>query len=200
MSRKGLFVIVIGVVAATAPSWAQTPEIDTDKGHHLSPALQKRLNERFAQSQFRAAGEVTGPLVDRVSREWTIEAADCSLVKSQIKFSGVKKNTVWLTPNSDGLTYYLNLRREASGTAVDATGNKYVWVYNQNLDLDLNQPDLTETTKFTGSGADTLQLIALTPAGTGFNLLQFSKIDTPTLLGTFTPPLASNTPLGCNPF
>ena len=196
MTRKGLFIIAIGITIV--PTNAQTTEPDTDRGHHLAPALQKKLAERLAATPYRAAGEAMGPLVDRVSRDWTLEAANCSLIKSQVKFTGVKRNTLWLTPNTDG-TFYFELHRDLSGTATDANGNKYVWLYNESLDLDMTEPGLTDTTKITGSATDTLQLIPLTTTGTGFTLTQYLKVDTPTLLNNIPPPTSTG-PVGCNPF
>jgi len=193
------FAIVIGVAAATLPILAQTQEREADRGHRLSPTLQKKVAEPLAQLPFRAAGDVTGPIVDRVARDWTVESADCSLVKAQVKFTGVKRNTVYLTPNGDG-TYYFELHRDASGTAADATGNKYVFLYNQVLALDITEPDLTETTKLTGTATDTLQLIPLTSAGAVYSLVEYLKVDTPTLFSGPLPAPTSTGPLGCNPF
>jgi hypothetical protein len=199
LRTKRFFVIVIGVAAATLPILAQTQERDADRGYRLSLTLQKKVAERLAQSPFPAAGDVTGPIVDRVTRDWTMEAADCSLVKAQVKFTGVKRNTLYLTPNGDG-TYYFELHRDASGTAADATGNKYVFLYNQVLALDITEPGLTETAKATGTATDTLQLIPLTSAGTGYSLAAYLKVDTPTLVSGPLPAPTSTGPLGCNPF
>ncbi|MBI4905362.1 MAG: hypothetical protein HY820_17135 [Acidobacteria bacterium] len=201
MRVNSLFLTLIGVACSTVPAGAQTRDIDmpADRGLQLSPSLQMKLAERMAQLRVRGA-DTMGPFVDRVARDWTIEASDCSLVKSQVKLTGVKKNTAWSSANDDG-SFKLDLRREASGTAVDAGGNKYMWIFNENLDLDISDSNPSETTKITGGYAlTTFQLIALTPAGSGYTAAGYLRVETPTTFAAPPPaPVAATAPPRCSP-
>ena len=113
-----LLTLTCGAVPAV-PSGAQTDSTTElgKKGRQFSPALQQKVADRMAALRANAAAPV-GPLFDRFSKSWTIETADCSLVKSQVKGTGFKGHTVFLAMNDDG-SFHLQIRTEASGTAAD---------------------------------------------------------------------------------
>ena len=166
------------------------------KGLQLSPALRKRVAERTAALRANAAAPV-GPLFDHLSKNWTIETADCPLVKSQVKGTGFKGHTAWVVMNDDG-SFHLQIRTEASGTAVDAGGARYIWIYNALADLDTADPN-ADAPIVTGYGPNTFQLIPLGSDGAGYTLAQFLRVDTPAPLNAIVTPVTSSAPLGCAP-
>jgi hypothetical protein len=197
MRIKGLLLMLNCAAVLAVPAGAQTDSTAEPgkKGHQFSPALQKKVAERTAALRANAAAPV-GPLFDHNSKSWTIETADCSLVKSQVKGTGFKGHTTWVTMNDDG-TFHVQIRTEASGTAVDAGGNNYIWIYNALADLDTPDPN-ADAPIVTGDGHDTFQLIPLTTGGAGYMVADYFEADTPTPLNG-VPPVTANAPLGCEP-
>jgi hypothetical protein len=198
MRIKGLLLMLSCAAVLAVPAGAQTDSTAEPgkKGHQFSPALQKKVAERTAALHANDAAPV-GPLFDHLSKNWTIETADCSLVKSQVKGTGFKGHTVWVSMNDDG-SFHLQIRTEASGTAVDASGNKYIWIYNALADLDTPDPN-ADAPIVTGYGPDTFQLIPLTTGGAGYTAAGYVEADTPTPLNGIVAPVATNAPLGCEP-
>jgi len=198
MTMKGLSLILSCVAIVAVPAGAQTDSKTQParKGVQFSPALQKKVAQRMVALRADPAAPV-GPLFDRLQKDWTIETADCSLVKSQLKGTGLKKHTVWLTVNDDA-SFHVEIRTEASGTALEESGNQYIWIYNQVADLDTLDPN-ADPPIVTGSATTTFQLIPLTSDGTGYLAAQYLKGDTPTPLNAIGAPTASSTPLGCQP-
>jgi hypothetical protein len=189
--RIKVWLLMLNCAALLAvPVGAQTDSttLPGKKGHQFSPALQKKVAERTAALRTDAAAP-GGPLFDRESISWTIETAVCSLVNSQVKGTGFKGHTVWVTMNDDG-SFHVQIRTEASGTAVDANGNKYIWTDNELAELDTPDPN-ADTPIVTGYSPGTFQLIPLTTAGAGYMAAGFLEVDTPTPV--------SNAPLGCEP-
>jgi len=197
MRIKGLLLILNCAAILAAPAGAQTDSTAEPgkKGRQFSPALQKKVAERTAALRANAAAPV-GPLFDHNSKSWTIETADCSLVKSQMKGTGFKGHTTWVTMNDDG-SFHVQIRTEASGTAVDASGNKYIWIYNALAELDTLDPSVDEPI-VTGYSPGTFQLIPLTTGGAGYTAAGYIEADTPTPLNVVPAPVA-NAPLGCEP-
>jgi len=198
MTIKGLLLILTGTALLAVPAGAQTQSTPQPgkKGHELSSALRKKVAQRMAALRADAAAPV-GPLFDRLQKDWTIETADCSLVKSQLKGTGLKKHTVWVSMNDDG-SFHVEIRTEASGTASEQSGSQYIWIFNSVADLDTLDPN-ADVPIVTGSGTTTFQLIPLTSDGTGYLAAQYLKGDTPTPLNAIGAPMASSTPLGCQP-
>lgn len=197
MRMKGLLLMLSCAAVLAVPAGAQTDSTAEPgkKGHQLSPALQKKVAERTAALRANAAAPV-GPLFDHNSKSWTMETADCSLVKSQVKGTGFKGHTTWLTMNDDG-SFHVQIRTEASGTAVEASGNKYIWIYNELADLDTPDPN-ADVPIVTGYGSGTFQLIPLTTGGAGYTAAHYLQLDTPTPLNGIVTPV-TNAPLGCEP-
>ena len=197
MRNRGLWLMLCCAAVLAVPAYAQTDPINgpARKGHELSPALRRKVAERMAALRADAAAPV-GPMFDHFSKDWTIETADCSLVKSQVKGTGFKGHTVWVSMNDDG-TFHVQIRTEASGTASDAGGNKYIWIYNALADLDTPDPG-ADVPMVTGDGSGTFQLIPLATGGAGYTAAGFVRIDTPTPLNGAVP-VTSNAPLGCEP-
>jgi hypothetical protein len=198
MRIKGLLLMLSCAAVLAVPASGQT-DLTADlgkKGHQFSLALQKKVAERTAALRANAAAPV-GPMFDHFAKNWTIESADCSLVQSQVKGTGFKGHTVWVSMNDDG-SYHVQIRTEASGTAVDASGNKYIWTYNALAELDTPDPNAGAPI-VTGYGPDTFQLIPLTTDGTGYLLAEYLQVDTPTPLNAIVTLPASNAPLGCEP-
>lgn len=197
MRIKGLLLMLSCGAVLAVPSGAQTDSTTEPgkKGHQFSPALQKKVAERTAALLANAAAPV-GPLSDRLSKNWTIETADCSLVTSQVKGTGYKGHTVWVTMNDDG-SFHVQIRTEASGTAVDASGNKYIWILNSLAELDTPDPN-ADAPIVTGYGPDTFQLIPLTTDVAGYMVAQYLNVDTPTPVNAIGRGV-SNAPLGCEP-
>ena len=112
MTMKGLLLMFSCAAVLAVPAGAQTDSTAEPgkKGHQLSPALQKKVAERTTALRANAAAPV-GPLFDRLSKDWTIETADCSLVKSQVKGTGFKGHTVWVAMNDDG-SFHVQIRTE----------------------------------------------------------------------------------------
>jgi hypothetical protein len=194
---KGLLLMLSCTAVLAVPAGAQTDSTAEPgkKGHQFSPALQKKVAERTAALHANAAAPV-GPLFDHSSQSWTIETAACSLVKSQVKGTGFKGHTVWVAMNDDG-SFHVQIRTEASGTAVDASGNNYVWIDNELADLDTPDPTV-DAPIVTGYGPGTFQLIPLTTGGAGYMVAGYIEVDTPTPLNGVPAPVA-NAPLGCKP-
>jgi hypothetical protein len=197
MRIKGLLLMLNCAAVLAVPAGAQTDSTEEPgtKGQQFSPALRKKVAERTAAMRANDAAPV-GPMFDRLSKNWTIETADCPLVKSQVKGTGFKGHTVWVTMNDDG-SFHVQIRTEASGTAVDASGNNYIWIYNGLADLDTPDPN-ADAPIVTGHGPDTFQLIPLTTDGAGYMVAQYLKVDTPTPVNSIGTPVA-NAPLGCEP-
>lgn len=204
MKIQSIVLFTICAAGLALPSAAQVTITDHNrpagKARHLSPSLQKKIQDRIATMRSLAADEPAGPIgpiIDREPAEWTIETKDCSLLKSQLKGTGFIKDTVFVMMNDDG-TFHVDDRQEASGTAVDAAGNKYVWIYNSLGDVDTTNPDPTSGAPFTLVGPDTFQLIPATTAGSSYMMAQFFnlKVDKP---GTEIIPQVANAPLGCDP-
>ena len=181
MTIKGLSLILTCAALVAVPAGAQTDSSAQPgkKGLQFSPALQKKVAQRMAALRADPAAPV-GPLFDRFQKNWTIETADCSLVKSQLKGSGLKKHTVWVTVNDDA-SFHVEIRTEASGTALEESGNQYIWIYNEVADLDTLDPN-ADPSVVTGSATGTFQLIPLTSNGTGYLAAQYLRGDTPTPL------------------
>jgi hypothetical protein len=197
MRIKGLLLMLSCAAVLAVPAGAQTDSTAEPgkKGHQFSPALQKKVAERTAALRAHDAAPV-GPMFDHFSKSWTIETAACSLVKSQVKGTGFKGHTTWVTMNDDG-TFHVQIRTEASGTAVEASGNKYIWIYNELADVDTPDPN-ADVPLVTGYGSGTFQLIPLTTGGAGYTVANYLQLDTPTPLnGIMTP--VTNAPLGCEP-
>lgn len=197
MRINGLLLMLSCAAVLAMPAGAQT-DSSADrgrKGHHLSPALQKKVAERTAALRARGA-DVVGPLLDSSSKNWTIETADCPLVKSQVKGTGFKGHTVFVTMNNDG-SFHVQLRTEASGTAVDASGSKYIWIYSGLATLDTPDPTI-DSPIVTGFGPGMFQLIPLTNNGTGYTIAGYVQVDTPTPLNSVLPVTATG-PSGCEP-
>jgi hypothetical protein len=135
-------------------------------------------------------------MFDHNSKSWTIETAACPLVKSQVKGTGFKGHTVWVTMNDDG-SFHVQIRTEASGTALEASGNKYIWIYNELAELDTPDPSV-DAPLVTGYGSGTFQLIPLTTGGAGYTAAGYTELATPTPLNSTVTPVA-NAPLGCEP-
>jgi hypothetical protein len=194
---KGLLLMLSCAAVLAVPAGAQTDSTAEPgkKGHQFSPALQKKVAERMAALRANAAAPM-GPLFDHNSKSWTIETADCSLVQSQVKGTGFKGHTTWVTMNDNGL-FHVQIRTEASGTAVDAGGNNYIWIYNALAELDTPDPTV-DAPLVIGYGPGTFQLIPLTTGGAGYTALGYFEADTPTPLNS-VPPGTSNAPLGCEP-
>ena len=193
-------VLLLMLTCATllaVPAGAQTdPRAElAKKGRQFSPALRKKMAERTAALRTDASTPI-GPMFDRETVTWTIETAACSLVNSQVKGTGFKGHTVWATLNGDG-SFHIQLRTEASGTAVDAGGNKYIWIYNELAELDTPDPN-ADTPVVTGYDPGTFQLFPLTTAGAGYTAAGFIELDTPTPLDSVLP-VTSNAPPGCEP-
>ena len=197
MRIKGLLLMLNCAAVLAVPAGAQTDSTAEPgkKSHQFSPALQKKVAERAAALRANAAAPVFS-LFDHSSNSWTIETAACSLVKSQVKGTGFKGHTVWVTMNDDG-SFHVQIRTEASGTAVDAGGNKYIWIYNALAELDTPDPNVDEPI-VTGYGPGTFQLIPLTTGGAGYTVAGYIEADTPTPLNSVPAPVA-NAPLGCEP-
>jgi hypothetical protein len=197
MRIKGLLLMLSCAAVLAVPAGAQTDSTAEPgrKGHQFSPALQKKVAERTAALRANDAAPV-GPLLDHSSKNWTIETAACPLVKSQLKGTGFKGHTVWVTMNDDG-SFHVQLRTEASGTAVDAGGNKYIWIDTELAELDTPDPNADEPI-VTGYGPGTFQLIPLTTGGAGYTVAGYIEADTPTPLHGVGAPVA-NAPLGCKP-
>jgi hypothetical protein len=196
--RINSLLLMLSCAAVLAvPAGAQTDSTATPgrKGHQFSPALRKKVAERSAALRAHAADAV-GPLFDTLAKSWTIETADCPLVKSQVKGAGFKGHTVWVTMNDDG-SFHLQIRLEASGTAVDAGGNKYIWIYSELANLDTPDPN-ADTPIVTGYGPGTFQLIPLTTSGAGYMAAGYTQVDTPTPINGMVPVIA-NAPQGCEP-
>ena len=105
---------------------------------------------------------------------------------------------MWASMNDDG-SFHLQIRTEASGTAVDAGGNKYLWIYNEVADLDTPDPT-ADAPIVTGYGPGTFQLIPVTAGGTGYMVAQYIQGDTPTPINAIpASAVTSNAPLGCEP-
>ena len=115
-------------------------------------------------------------------------------MKSQVKGTGFKGHTVWVAMNDDG-SFHIQLHTDASGTAVDASGNKYIWIYNELADLDTPDPNVGPPI-VTGYGPGTFQLIPLTTGGAGYMVAGFINVDTPTPLNA-VPPTTLTAPQGC---
>jgi hypothetical protein len=198
MRIKGLLLMLSCAAVLAVPASAQTDSTADlgKKSHQFSLALQKKVAERTAALRANAASPV-GPMFDHFAKNWTIESADCSLVQSQVKGTGFKGHTAWLSMNDDG-SFHLQIRTEASGTAVDAIGNKYIWTYNALAELDTPDPN-ADTPIVTGYSPDTFQLIPLTADGTGYMVAQYLQVDMPTPLNAVVAAPASNAPLGCEP-
>jgi hypothetical protein len=143
--------------------------------------LQKKIAERTAALRVRAA-DSAGPLFDHNSKSWTIETADCPLVKSQVKGTGFKAHTVFLGVNDDG-SYHIQLRTEASGTAVDAGGGKYIWNYSSVAELDTADPTV-DSPVVTGYAPGLFQLIPVGTGGAGLTVATYLQSDTPTPLNS----------------
>jgi hypothetical protein len=114
MRIKGLLLMLSCAAVLAVPAGAQTDSTAEPgrKGHQFSPALQKKVAERTAALRANDAAPV-GPLLDHSSKNWTIETAACPLVKSQLKGTGFKGHTVWVTMNDDG-SFHVQLRTEAA--------------------------------------------------------------------------------------
>jgi hypothetical protein len=198
MTIKDWMLISTCAALLSMPAGAQTDSAASPgkKDHQFSAAMQKKVAQRLAALRADSAAPV-GPLFDRLQKSWTIEAADCSLVKSQLKGTGLKKHTVWITVNDDA-SFHAEIRTEASGTASEASGNQYIWIYNEIADLDTLDPNVDQPV-VTGSSTGTFQLIPLTSDGTGYLAAQYLKADTPTPLNGIVAPVASSAPLGCQP-
>jgi len=197
MRTNCLLLLLTCTFVLAVPAGAQTDAVggSVKNGHQLSPALLKKVAARTAALRANAADAV-GPMFDRLSRGWTIETADCSLVKSQVKLTGSKGHTVWVTMNDDG-SFHIQIRTEASGTAADAGGNNYIWIYNAVADLDTPDPN-ADVPIVTGSSPGTFQLIPITTGGASYTAVQYLKVDTPTPLNANLTGV-SNVPLGCEP-
>jgi hypothetical protein len=197
MKINGLLLMLSCAAVLAGPAGAQTDSSvePGQKGHSLSPALQKKVAERAAALRAHAA-EAVGPLFDTVSKDWTIDAAACPLVKSQVKLTGFKGHTVWATMNNDG-SFHLQIRTEASGTAVDASGNKYIWIYAALANLETPDPTADQPL-VTGYSPVTFQLIPLTTNGAGYTAAGYVQADTPTPLNSPFP-VTANAPLACAP-
>ena len=190
--------MILSCAAVLSPASAQTGAgVEAGKtGRQWSPALRKKVAERMVALRAQASAPVE-PMFDHFAKSWTIESSDCSLVKSQVKGTGFKGHTVWVTMNDDG-TFHLQIRTEASGTAVDAGGNKLLWTYNAVAELDTPDPT-ADTPIVTGSGPSTFQLIPLSADGTGYTATGYVQADTPTPIDSKLP-VISNAPVGCEPF
>lgn len=197
MRIKALLLMWNCAALLVVPAGAQTdPRAEpARKSLQFSTALRKKVAERTAALRADAAAPV-GPMFDRESVSWTIDTAACSLVNSQVKGTGFKGHTVWLTMNDDG-SFHVQIREEASGTAVDANGNKYIWTYSGLAELDTPDPN-AGTPMVTGYGPDTFQLFPLTAGGASYTAAGFLEVDTPTPLNGIVTPL-SNIPSGCEP-
>jgi hypothetical protein len=197
MTIKGLLLMFSCAAVLAVPAGAQTDSAaeTAKKVHQLSPAIQKKVTERAAALRAHAA-DATGPMFDRTMKNWTIETADCPLVKSQVKGTGFKGHTVFLAANDDG-SFHLQLRTDASGTAIDASGNKYIWIYSELANLDTQDPTV-DTPLFTGYAPGTFQLIPLTTSGTGYMVAGYVQVDTPTPINGPLP-VTANAPPGCEP-
>ena len=199
MKISGLLLMLSCAAVLAVPAGAQTDSTagPSKKGLHFSPALRKKVAEQTAALLASAAAAPVGPMFDHLQKNWTIETADCPLVTSQVKGTGLKGHTVWVTM-SDDASFHVQIRTEASGTAVDASGNKYIWIRNGLADLDTPDPN-ADVPIVTGSGPDTFQLIPLTTDGTGYMVALYTRLDTPTPLNGIITPVAANAPLGCEP-
>ena len=198
MGIKSLLVTLIFAAAMAVPAGAETGSTakPAERMRQLSPALRKKLAERAAALRADAAAP-TGPSFDRQAVNWTIDTPSCSLVKSQVQGAGFKGHTAWLTMNDDG-SFHAQIRTEASGTAVDASGNNYIWIYNDLAELDSPDPNANPP-MVTGYGPDTFQLIPLTAAGgAGYTVTGFLQVTTPMPFNSIGPPLV-NAPPGCLP-
>ena len=197
MRIKSLLLILSCAAVLALPAGAQTDSTAEPgrTGRQFSPALQKKMAERTAALRANDAAPV-GPIVDHTSKSWTIETSDCSLVKSQVKGTGFKGHTTWVTMNGDG-SFHAQIRTEASGTAVDAGGSKYIWIYNEVAEVDTPDPN-TDVVLVTGYGSGTFQLIPLTTGGAGYTEAHYIQLDTPAPLNGIVP-VTSNAPLGCEP-
>jgi hypothetical protein len=197
MTTNGLLMISSFAAALAASASAQT--ISTAEPvkhrHQLSPALQKKVADRAAALRAHAADAV-GPLFDQTSKSWTIETADCPLAKAQLKGTGMKGHTVWVAQNDDG-TFHVQIRTEASGTAVDANGNKYIWIDSEVANVDTPDPT-ADNPIVTGYGPGTFQLIPTTSGATGYTVVGVIQADTPTPLSGVVP-IATSAPLACDP-
>ena len=197
MRMKGLLLMLSCAAVLAVPAGAQTDSKAEPgkKGHQLSPALQKKVAERTAALRANAAAPV-GPMFDHSPKSWTIETAACPLVTSQVKGTGFKGHTVWVAMNDNG-TFHAQIRTEASGTAVDASGNNYVWIYNALAELDTPDPTV-DAPLVIGYGPSTFQLIPITTGAAGYMVAGYIEVDTPTALNSVGAPVA-NAPLGCEP-
>jgi hypothetical protein len=197
MRIKGLLLMLTCAAILAVPAGAQTDSTAEPgkKGHQFSAALRKKVAERTAALRANDAVPV-GPMFDRLSKSWTIETAACSLVKSQVKGTGFKGHTTWVSMNDDG-SFHVQIRTEASGTAVEASGNNYIWIYNELADLDTPDPN-ADAPLVTGYGSGTFQLIPLTTGGAGYTAAHYLQLDTPTPLNGVLP-VTANAPPGCEP-
>ena len=137
----------------------------------IRKALQSR---RFTSAQDTPTGPVT--VVIRQPSDWTLTTKACPALKSDLKGSGEDKITVTITPNDDG-SYLIETLDSITGTASDAAGNAYVFVYNNTITID-SYPAFTlepPVPPFEFHGPDTFQLIGSATAP-GYTIGQYFRL------------------------
>ena len=186
---KTLLAVSLSALVASAALANERP-----RKPHFSPSMTAKISR--AAAYMRTQGAETETLVEREPAQFTIEPKDCSAVKTKITGKGIKKSTYIISMSENGM-FHFDVREEASGTADDTMGNRYIWTYGSNVEFDsktVPQP----TPPFDLVGPDTFQLIPVTAGkGDAYAMIQYFR---GTFAGDAPPiPVATTHPAACDP-
>jgi hypothetical protein len=179
----------------TAAALAQTdglngsPLTETER-HELAAKRQQDLAGRSAHVVNRlrsltqaqdadaaASNPFSNILVQQIQRRpvtWTLDGATCSLVTSAITATGQGKTTVTALQNRDG-SINVETLDEVSGTAKDAKGNEYIFLYKFTEVYDTASLFPGPTT-YSFTAPDVFELIPTSPGGQGFKINIYFKL------------------------
>lgn len=188
MKKAILFATIFAAAAvAQTDGLNSTPLTETER-HELTVRRQQALTGRASRiiNRLTAQGDAADApapnpfsniLVQQIQRRpvtWTLDGATCSMVASKITANGNGKTTVTALQNRDG-SINVETLDEVTGTAQDAKGNQYIFLYKftQVYDTAALFPG---PSSYSFTAPDVFELIPTTPGGKGFKINIYFKL------------------------
>ena len=179
--RRLVLIAAMATVAFGQNQGIEQTDTAAIKGIHKEKAVRRAQEAiRKAVHARLSAPDVSitaGPIsvVIRQPSQWTLTTKTCPSLKSDLSGTGEDKTTVSISPNPDG-TYLIEAIDEVTGTASDAGGNSYVFLYTNVSTID-SYPTLTlqePVPPFVFHGPDTFQLLG--SSSPGYTVAQYFRL------------------------
>jgi len=171
LTRVIIFATAVTAFGQTADSNLSSEESAKHQAELRQKALENKVTRIHKRMQEAADDGLeptpfTNILVTQISRRpvtWTLDSKTCSLVKSTLTANGQGKTTVTALQNRDGSIHF-DILDVVTGTATDAKGNEYIFLYRIDQEYD-SSAIFPTTAAYTFLAPDNFQLIPASPGG-----------------------------------